>query len=706
VRFGIEDRATIPREDDKDDFGVTTGLTSTLQTAIQHHRGGRLGHAERLYREVLAQDPNHAAAAFLLGVLGMESGRVDAAVEMFTRAITLAPDNAAYHANLGEAERRLGHNSTAAAAFLKAMSLKPDLAAPHYNLGLVLRDIGDFDGAVACFERAAELEPTLPDVKQRLAGARDDLRRKTAERRPGSPDASSASTLVELGTSLAAQGRREDGMALVRRALDLDPRLTAGHCNLGYMLADGDQFDDAIASFRAALGLDPDLPEVHNNLGNIQMKSGLLDEALASYRTSLQLRPDDAVHRSNLVYNLHYHPSYDARAILEEARGWDVRHGQPLAPKVAAHDRDRTPDRRLRVGYVSPDFRHHCQSFFLFPLLAHHDHESFEIFCYSDVTQPDEFTQRLLGYADQWRSIVAMDSGTAAARIREDRIDILVDLTMHMERNRLRVFARKPAPIQISWLAYPGTTGMRAIDYRVTDPFLDPVGSDTTVYAETSLRLADTFWCYHPLTSEETVSPLPARSNGHIRFGCLNNFCKVNEAVIALWARVLRAVAGSKLVLLAPQGQARRRTLTKFEQQGISADRIELVGQQGRLAYLATYRGIDVCLDTFPYNGHTTSLDAFWMGVPVVTLAGRTVAGRAGLCQAMNLGLPELVARTPDEYVTIVAGLCRDLDRLGELRAGLRARMEASPLMDAPRFARNLEAAYRSVWKKWCESAG
>jgi predicted O-linked N-acetylglucosamine transferase (SPINDLY family) len=322
------------------------------------------------------------------------------------------------------------------------------------------------------------------------------------------------------------------------------------------------------------------------------------------------------------------------------------------------------------------------------------------------VPKPDDWTKSLLGHADRSRHTAEMDASRVAALIREDRIDVMVDLTMHMAGNRLAVFARKPAPVQICWLAYPGTTGLTAMDYRVTDPFLDPPGSDQDCYSEKPLVLPETFWCYHPLVTEETVSPLPAHRNGYVRFGCLNNFCKVGDEVIALWARVLREVQGSRFLLLARPGEARKRVLAAFEAHGVEASRIEFVGFQGRLQYLGTYRDLDIGLDTFPYNGHTTSLDAMWMGVPVVTLVGSTVVGRAGLCQAMNLGLPELAARTPDEYVETAVRLTRDCDRLAELRAGLRARMERSPLMDAPRFARNLEGAYRTAWRAWCGAAG
>ena len=683
-------------------------LARTLETAMRHHRGGQPSEAERLYRHVLAQDPGHAPAAFLLGLLALESGRPEHAVELFAQAVAAGPDNAVYRANLGEAERRLHRFGAAAQSFLKAMSLKPDLLAPVHNLGLLLQERGAIDGAIACFERAAELAPNVPDVAQRLAAALAARRGAAVRkgRRPSPEESWSVSTLIELSKHYAMQGRRDDAMRLLGRAIEIHPRSAIAHANLGVHQAELGQLDGAIASHRRALEIQPDLVATHHNLGNALVKSGLLDEGFASYRRGLARRPDEPAQHSNLVFYQHFHPDADPRAALEEARAWDRRHGAPLSSAIVPHENDRAPERRLRIGYVSPDFRQHCQALFLFPVLAHHDHPRFEIFCYSDVARPDEWTARLLGHADHARNIVGVDDAAIAARIRADRVDILVDLTMHMAQNHLRVFARKPAPIQVCWLAYPGTTGLSAMDYRITDPFLDPPESDAGVYSEQSIRLPDTFWCYHPLTTDAAVSPLPARENGHVRFGCLNSFFKVNDATIALWARVMREVEGSRFVLLAPIGSARTRILERFEQHGIDRTRIELVGHQPRLPYLATYRSIDVCLDTSPYNGHTTSLDAFWMGVPVVTLVGKTVVGRAGLCQAMNLGLPGLVARTGDQYVQIAVEWAKDRNRLADLRAGLRARMEASPLMDAPRFTANLEAAYRTAWKSWCEGAG
>ena len=312
-------------------------------------------------------------------------------------------------------------------------------------------------------------------------------------------------------------------------------------------------------------------------------------------------------------------------------------------------------------------------------------------------------TGRIKNYADAWRNIEGMSEEAAVRLVRDDRIDILVDLTMHMDRNRLLLFARKPAPVQVTWLAYPGTTGLTAIDYRLTDPRLDPLDCGNEYYSESSFRLADTFWCYDPLASEPAVNALPALSSGHVTFGCLNNFAKVTDPTLDVWAQVLRRVPNSRLLLLAPMGIARQRVIEKLRERGVEENRVEFISRQPRAQYLASYHRIDLCLDTFPYNGHTTTLDSVWMGVIPLTMSGTTAVSRGGLSILANLGLQHLVATDADELVEIAAKFTGDLPALAELRGELRGRMQASPLMDATRFARNVEVAYRQMWRNWTE---
>lgn len=613
-------------------------ISEAFAVAVQHHQAGRLEAAEQIYRQIIAVQPNHAYAHNNLGVALKDRGKLDEAI----------------------------------ACYRRALEVKPDFAEAHSNLGLALKDRGDLDGAVACCRHALDLKPDLPEAQN------------------------------NLGLALQEQGKAAEAIAGYRRALELKPDYAEAHNNLGNAWKELGQLDEAVACYRRALELRPDYAEAHNNLGSAFKGSGQLDDAVACCRRAVELQPSRADFCSNLLYALLFRPGYDPPALFEEHRRWDQCHATPLRKLLQAHRNDRSPDRRLRIGYVSPDFRDHCQALFTAPLFSAHDHENFEIFCYSDVVRPDGITARLRSYSDTWRSITGLGHEQVADLIHRDGIDVLVDLAMHMARNRLVVFARKPAPVQVCWLAYPGTTGLAAIDYRITDPYLDPPGLYDGCYSEESVRLPDSFWCYDPLESQPGVNPLPALENGYITFGCLNNFCKVNPPVLKIWAQVLKAVDRSRLTLMAGEGTHRQRTLDLLTEEGIVGDRVTFVARQTRPQYLKYYHDIDIGIDTVPYNGHTTSLDSFWMGVPVVTLVGPTVVGRAGLCQLMNLGLPELVARSPEQFVDIAAGLASDLSRLSGLRTTLRDRLRASPLMNAPRFARNIEAAYREMWRRWC----
>jgi predicted O-linked N-acetylglucosamine transferase (SPINDLY family) len=672
-------------------------------------RAGRLAEAERLYLNVVAGDPKHADAWFLLGALAMQSARIGPAAEYLARAVALRPDIPAYLSNYGEACRQLGRPQEAEQALRRAVALAPDLAEPCFNLGILLEAVGSMDEAVDCYSRAANLKPDNPAIHFKLAGAlqeRGDLERAVAHyERAIALNPNSVEALVDWAGTLRLLRRLREAVALYRRAIAVNPGFALAYNNLGATLLDLGDIDDAIAMLRRAIELLPGFAGAHSNLGKAFQDAALLNDAIDAYRAALAIDPDFSVAHSNLVFVLPFHPRYDAAAILKEARAWNTRHGARPTVPATPHANEPSPNRRLRVGYVSPDFKEHCQAHFMLPLLRHHNHDSFEIVCYSSVRAPDAWTARLREHADLWRELARLDDAQVAQRVRADGVDVLVDLTMHMAHGRLKMFAHRPAPVQMCWLAYPGTTGLDAIDYRITDPYLDPPNGEVveTVYAEETIRLADTFWCYDPCASESLVGPLPAERNGFVTFGQFNNFTKVNEEGLVLWARVLRAVARSRLLLLAPLGSRRQWIGDIMKREGVVESRLEFVERLPRTQYLARYHDVDICLDCVPYNGHTTSLDAFWMGVPVVTRVGRTVVGRAGLSQAMNLGLGELVAQTSEDYVRIAAELAADFARLAALRGALRDRMERSPLMDARRFAGQLESAYRCAWRRWCE---
>jgi protein O-GlcNAc transferase len=634
---------------------------------------GKKEEAIAAYRIGLQRCPELIELYNNLGAALSGAGQLDEAVAAYRTVLQSRPDDSSVHNNLANALRDKRQLDQALASCVRALELQPENPQAHRTLGLILHDKGQLDQALAAFQRAIQLKPDYVEAHSNLAAVLGEKRH---------PD---------------------QAIAEYQLVLSLQPNLVNDQCRLVVLLRDQGRYDEATRMCEALLKINPDIAQTHSNLGVLFKDQGRLDESIDAYRQAVAIDPNDSRIHANLLYTLYFHPRFDAAMIAQEHRGWNDRHVRKLAESFQPHENDRDPNRRLRVGYVAADFRDHCQSLFTIPLFSNHDRKAFEIFCYSHVRRPDTLTAQIKGLADHWCDIVDMSDAKLAEQIREDQIDVLVDLTMHMAHSRLLAFARKPGPVQVTWLAYPGTTGMEAIDYRLTDPYLDPPGEGDEFYAERSLRLPDTFWCYDPQSAEPLVNELPALTNGHLTFGCLSNFCKINDQVLDLWAQVLLAVDKSRLILLTPAGWVWDNLLNRFRERGIASDRLERVDHQPRPEYLRFYHRIDIGLDTLPYNGHTTSLDSFWMGVPVITLPGSTVVGRAGFSQLSNLNLSELVADTPKRFVEIAMQLAGDLFRLMELRSNLRKRMQNSPLMDAPRFARNVEVAYRQMWQTWCE---
>jgi len=522
------------------------------------------------------------------------------------------------------------------------------------------------------------------------------LYRQILGQRPNHPDA-----LHLLGVIAQANGRFDMAIDLITRAIALNPSQALYHSNLANALGRSDRLDETVACCRRALELEPNLATACYNMGNALKELGLIDEAVAALRRAVALDPTQIAAHSALLLALHSHPTTGPQEILTECRRWNQLHAVPLAAQRRPHANDRTPGRTLRVGYVSSDFRTHACALFLRPLLQHHDPRQVAVVCYAEVTQPDFITAELQQHAHLWRNIVGLSDPQVADLIRQDQIDILVDLNVHTAQNRLLVFARQPAPVQVTWLGYPGTTGLDAMGYRLTDPHLDPPGAEGC-YSEQSIRLPHCFWCYQPLHDDQAVTPLPAEEKGHITFGCLNSFSKINTPLLLTWCALLRAVEQSHLVLHAHEGSPRQRLRDLLESQGVDPQRLRFMGRVPLTQYFQEYQQIDIGLDPFPYPGGTTTCDALWMGVPVVSLPQQSAISRGGRSILTNIGLPELAAGSPEEYVRIAAALAGDRPRLAELRRTLRARMQQSPLMDARQFALDMEAAYRQMWNPWC----
>ena len=508
-----------------------------------------------------------------------------------------------------------------------------------------------------------------------------------------------------LGVIEHQAGRCEAGAAWIRKAIALAPGVSIFHSNLGAALGGQGKLVEAVAEYRRALELNPDDAKAHNNLATTLKDLGFVGEGIAGFRRAIALDPGYTVAHSSLLLTLHYLAGAEAGMIFREHRVWDEAQAAPLAKFIAPHGNERDPERRLRVGYVSPDFREHPVAYFFEALLAAHDRAQVEVFCYSDTRRVDDVMQRLRRGAAQWREIFGMADEKVAALIREDGIDILVDLAGHTAHNRLLVFARKPAPVQVSWLGYCDTTGLGAMDYRITDAHADPPGMTEHWHTEKLVRLTETFVCFRPSDLAPPVGGLPALALGKVTFGSFHTLAKLNEPLLERWAAILKAVPGSRLLLVATgldEASSQRRLAEFFGRHGVPAERLTFRGRQSLEGYFALHAEMDVLLDSDPFTGHTVSCHALWMGLPVVTLSGVTHCSRMVTSVLKNVGCPEWIATTPDEYVTIATALASDLPKLAETRAGLRAKMAASPLTDARSFAKHIEQAYRRMWRAWC----
>jgi predicted O-linked N-acetylglucosamine transferase (SPINDLY family) len=608
------------------------------------HQAGQLTAAEACYRQVLAAQPNLAEGHFSLGNALLGQGKLDEAVAAYRRAIGLKPDHAEAYFNLGTALFGQGKLDEAVAAYRRAIGLKPDYAEAYFN----------------------------------------------------------------LGTALARQSKLDEAVAAYRQATGIKPDYAEAYCSLGNALARQGKLDEAVAAYRRAIGLRPDYAEAYFNLGTVLARQGKLDEAVAAYRRAIGLKPGFSRAFSNLLVWLNYDDKSTNEDLFAAHREWDERYGQRV-PRFTAHTNDRDPARQLRIGYLSPDFRQHSVAYFVEPLLRGHDRLKVDVFCYAEVPQPDLVTTRLQGLADHWLVTVGLSDQQLAERIRTDGIDILVDVAGHTADNRLLVFARKPAPVQVTWLGYPNTTGLKAVDYRLVDAVTDPAGEADAWASETLVRLKGGFLCYSGLRDGPEPTSAPCLTTGTVTFGSFNNPAKVSTATFNTWAKLLCRLPQARLLLKGlwfADAATRALFLDRLGECGVPAERVELMAFLPGLAeHLALYHRVDIALDPFPYNGTTTTCDALWMGVPVITLRGHRHAGRVGASLLSQVGLPDLIADSIEEYVEIAVALAGDPGRLVELHRTLRPRVAASPLCDEGAFAAKMEAAFRTMWQHWCQGS-
>ena len=640
-----------------------------MVAAVDHHVAGRFAEAEQLYRQTLAISPEHPDALHNLGYLAYQVGRPDIAVELIGRSVAINPGQVMAQNNLGNALRALGRLDEAAVALGRAQTLQPGSAMVLNNLANVFRDLGKLDKAEAALRRAIKRQPDFAEAH------------------------------CNLGTVLKDQNKLGGSIASYRRATALKPDYADAFSNLGNALLDRGEFEEAIGAYEQALAIQPDSAVAHFNLGNARLALAQLDLAEASYSRAVAIRPNFWQAYDNRLFALNYSPSRSAEAIYSVYRAYNDDVAAQHQSSWTTHSNDRSPNRRLRIGYVSPDFRAHPVRHFLEPLLHHHDRAQFEIYAYAENDLKDETTNGYRAVVDQWMQTGRVSDQSLADRIRTDQIDILVDLAGHTHGNRLGVFALKPAPISVTWLGYAYTTGLSAIDYFLTDAIMAPPGSEG-LFSEKPWRLDGPSYAFRPSLGMGDPGPLPATKASKVVFGSLSRAVRINAETVRVWSALLNRTGGD-LVLNSKDFQypeLRDPIITSFASHGIAPGRLRIGYNTPAWDVL---RGIDIGLDCFPHNSGTTLFESLTMGVPFVTLVGRPSVGRLGASILTALGRSEWIAETEEAYLEIASNLASDVSKLAQIRAGLRAEMRASLLMNEPRFALTVEAAYHQMWKHW-----
>jgi predicted O-linked N-acetylglucosamine transferase (SPINDLY family) len=522
--------------------------------------------------------------------------------------------------------------------------------------------------------------------------------------RDASPGAQTEARRLEaLALGVGSRGDLDLARRYAQQALECDPQSVVARFCLGNILYREEKLDDSIEVYREALRIQPDHASVHYNLGLALQTRGDTAEAIAHYRSALQLVPDLPDEHGTLLFLLNADYASDPLEVSAEHLSWGRRFADGLARPVA-YANTKEPERRLRVGYVSGDFSGHAASSFIAPLLSHHDRERYEVHGFANAdTLPAEDAFP----GTRWHRIAGIADEQASRLIAEQGIDILVDLSGHTNHNRLLLFARKPAPLQMTVLGYPNTTGLAAMDYRITDVHGDPPGMTEHYYRERLLRLPRSLWCYSPSALVPLPAPAPFLASGQVTFASLAAAYKLSDPVLQAWIAILQAVPESRLVVATiPGGEAQERIRRRLGEAGIAPGRIEIVARQPVLEYWKVVGSVDLALDSFPCNGGATTCESLWLGVPTLTLSGSTFRERAGLSLLTNIGLQELIAHSVGEYVEKAVALGRAPERIVQLRQGLRERMARSPVMDARGYARDFEALYRLAWREWCAGGG
>jgi predicted O-linked N-acetylglucosamine transferase (SPINDLY family) len=613
-----------------------------LDIAYFHYKLARYAMALDICVSILESAPTNPEALYLSAVSRIQLRDYDRGAAELLSVMQNYPDRNLYneyYENLLQAQR----TADSIELFEAWAKQNPDDFLVHLFLGLVRFHSRDLNGASSSFERALELDPSHAPSWSGLAGTRNEQWR----------------------------------------------------------------FHEAEEYWRKALDLVPDSYVYLHNIAGVLKTRGRADEAELVCRRAIELAPTNSGIQSHRLMNLLCSTATSPEDIFNAHLEWGQQRADSLGIEIRQHANIVSPDRPLRIGYVSGDYRSHPVAFFIQPVLLRHDNSHFEIHLYSNVGRPDFITAQFKKLNCIWHDITHEKDEAVSEMIQQDGIDILVDLAGHTKDNRLLVFARKPAPVQVTWLGYANTTGLTTIDYRITDAVADPPGTTEHLHSEALFRLPRSFITYCSPQHPPEVGSLPAQGNNFITFGAFNAFAKTSEAIFRIWSEILHKVPNSRLMMKLPGGtqtQMRDYIYEIFERFGINRDRIELVEWfPGIMDHLNLFNSVDIALDVYPYNGTTTTCEALFMGVPVISLAGRVHVSRVGATLLEQAGFSELVANTDSEYINKAVELALDLDRLAQIRASLREAILQSPLMDTGGFTRTLESAYRKMWHIWCE---
>ena len=644
-----------------------------LNSLLKYYQAGRYSDVEKLSISITKEFPEHPFAWKVLAVVLNQNGKISEALVACQKSAQLEPGDNGAHNNLGNTFKVLGKLEEAEVCYRQAITLKPDYAEAHYNLGVTLQELKRLEEAEVCYGNAIALKPDYVEACNNLG-----------------------STLHELG-------RFEEAEASYRKAILLKSDFTDAQYNLGTTLQELGRLDEAEASYRKAILLKPDNAKAHNNLGNLLKQPGRLEEAIACYNKAIKIKVNYSEAYSNKNLCLNYSSIWSPLFIYKQHLEFEKQFGRLKIEPFSSLLFKKGLGERLRIGYVSADFKNHSVAFFFEPLLNNHNSCVIETFCYYNNTVIDATTKRLIATSDHWRSIFGITSPNVANLIRNDKIDILVDLSGHTAGNSLLVFAQKPSPIQVTWLGYPNTTGLSAVDYRFTDIIADPIGDADNLHSETLLRLPNGFQCYQGNEKIPVGIDLLQKNHKSITFGSFNNVSKLTLEVIKTWSKILHAVPTSRLILKFPKLDTNTTYYHElFIKEGIAKKRIEFYQRSPSIEeHLALYNIIDISLDPFPYNGTTTTCDALWMGVPVITLLGDRHVGRVGASILTNVGLTDFIAHDINAYIELAVKMSANTSYLKEISVGLRERMQNAPICDAISFTSDVETAYQDMWRKY-----